>query len=1331
MTPPVKPVPVLATFAKGFRFDSSDVAWARETNWYAQTPLVHLGSFDYTAYTVLRYEQAEALMADQRLSQFSTYVTYLRFFFTGPVARWWRGLMLNQNGLSHARLRRLTQAAIVPADIGRLRPAMRRIANDLVDKFGTSGECEFVSAFALPFPLAVWNEWLGIPEDQRPAFARSIATLGEMFVPQPGSHAAVGKALATASKIAAETIAARRRAPGDDLISRLISVDLDGDRLDDEELCTAVVGLPFADSSRYQLGLGLAAFVDHPHQLALLAERPELAHAAVEEVLRWVPAISGVSRIAWQSFDYEDLHVPWGTMLTIGIGAANRDRKVFGDAQFDIDAKRAKPPLTFGHGQHALSRLPGRPHRDGRGLRRPRRAAARRAAQRRARVDHDARPLRRTAAADPFRTEGRPITAPARTAQPTGTVTFLFTDIEGSTTRWDHAPGPMSDALRAHDEILRHAVENAGGRIFKTIGDAFCAVFARSDEAVAAALNAQHELAAGDFSGVGELRVRMAVHTGSCDERDGDFFGPPLNRTARLLAIGHGGQILLSGVAFELTRGALPAEATVLDLGSHRLKDLERAEHVYQIGAPDLPADFPPLRSEASRNENLPQSPASFVGRGADVELVSKLTRDFRLVTISGLGGVGKTRLAIEVARALHGTFPDGTWLVELAPVGEATLVSARVGAVFGMREQVGTAASDAWITALHDKEALLVLDNCEHVLDAAAAIVSKLLHACPRLRVLATSREPLRVQGEHLVRLAPLAVPADEPQLPSLEALRHSPAVQLFLERAERSSNFDESGLGDERARAALVTICRRLDGIPLALELAAARARTLGLPALAQRLDDRFRLLAGGDRSALPRQQTLRATLDWSFDLLDETERRVLERLSIFAGTFTLQAAQNVVADGAIGEWDVVDALASLVDKSLVSADPQDEVPRYSMLDTPRAYARERLDESGERASVGRRHLNYYQKRFEGSIRKPDAESDAPAQLEADLDNARAALDWAFGEGAEAVLGAAFVRTLSYVFEALSLYHEGLALLERAIAAFPAGGDKGLEAALLLAVAKFQSYIGSPKGSLEAAERAAVLYRELEKPKLLASALGFIAFASYYMDRRTEGLRLAEEGLAIARALGDPALLGWVLCVVAVCTDPAEADHRRELLHEALVCYRPLPGRYLTEMIYQFLSEVEFQAGDYALSRGYAQQGAADAMGRGPSEGLAMWCLTGAAAAAFALGDLDAAYHDAHEALSYGRRRGSGRFIGAALQLLAGIAAERGEGGVATRLLGASDAQFAALGRLRMPQEQFVYAHTRALLQANLSEAELTAALDEGRALAPEEAVVEAMRL
>jgi cytochrome P450 len=352
MTPSTTPVPVLATFADGFRFDSTAVAWARETNWYAQTPLADLGSLRYDVYTILRYEEAAELMADARLAQLSAYLTYVRFFFNGPVAHWWRGLMLNQNGPGHDRLRRLTQAAIVPEAVEQLRPAMRRIANELIDAFPANGVCEFVGAFALPYPLAVWNEWLGIPLEQRALFAQSIATLGEMFAPQPGSHAAIGKALAAASKIAARTIADRRRAPGADLISRLIAVDLDGDRLDDDELLTTVVGLPFADSSRYQLGLGMAAFVDHPQQFEQLAHEPGLAPAAVTEVLRWTPAISAVSRIAWQTIDFRGLHLPWGTMVTIGIASANRDREIFGSAPFDITAQRPRPPLTFGNGPH-------------------------------------------------------------------------------------------------------------------------------------------------------------------------------------------------------------------------------------------------------------------------------------------------------------------------------------------------------------------------------------------------------------------------------------------------------------------------------------------------------------------------------------------------------------------------------------------------------------------------------------------------------------------------------------------------------------------------------------------------------------------------------------------------------------------------------------------------------------------------------------------------------------------------------------------------------------------------------------------------------------------
>ena len=778
---------------------------------------------------------------------------------------------------------------------------------------------------------------------------------------------------------------------------------------------------------------------------------------------------------------------------------------------------------------------------------------------------------------------------------------------------------------------------------------------------------------------------------------------------------------MLSGVALELTRGALPAEATVVDLGSHRLKDLERAEHVYQVAAPGLATDFPPLRSEAAQSTNLPLSPASIVGRDADLELVCRFVRDARLVSVCGLGGVGKTRLAIEAARTLADSFPDGTWLVELAPVGEPGLVSARVGAVFGMREQVGTAASDAWITALHDQEALLVLDNCEHVLDAAAAIVSKLLHACPKMHVLVTSREPLRTQGEGSCgshRSASRLTRRSCHRSKSCAARRpwncfsSGRSVRRRLTRAASATNA---------RRAALVTICRRLDGIPLALELAAARARTLGLPALARRLDDRFRLLAGGDRTALPRQQTLRAALDWSFELLDQNERRVLQRLSVFAGTFTLEAAQEVCSDDTIGEWDVVDALASLVDKSLVGADPSSDVSRYSMLETPRAYARERLIESGERAAVARKHLAYDQGRFERFLKKPDAEDDAPAQLEADLDNARAALDWAFGEGTEPVLGAGFARTLHFAFESLSLYHEGLTWLERALAALPADADKGLEAALLLGIAKFQSYIGSPSGFARGSRtRSGDLPRaqSAEAARLVARLRGVCELLLGQARGRAARCRrgpcdCARARRSVASRLG--ALRRRRVHRSGRGRSPADALARSAGVLQA--ASRALPHR--TDLSVPQRGRVPSRR-----LRALAPLRAARRVRRdGP------WTVGG-------FGDVVPHRRRRRGLRARRRRRRVPRRARSALvrapprkrtlyrrgaAMLAGVAAKRGDTRTATRLLGASDAQFAALGRLRMPQERYVYERTRELLQADLGEEELMHALEEGARLRP----------
>ena len=476
--------------------------------------------------------------------------------------------------------------------------------------------------------------------------------------------------------------------------------------------------------------------------------------------------------------------------------------------------------------------------------------------------------------------------------------TFLLTDIEGSTRLWETHGEVMGAALAIHDGILRHAIESRGGTVVKTTGDGMLAVFDDQVVAVHAALGAQRALRDTAWGPTGQLRVRMAVHAGAAETREGDFFGPALNRDARILAIGHGGQILLSAVAAVLARDRLPAEIDLLDLGSHRLRDLDRPEQVFQVAVADLPRDFPPLRSLSTRRSNLPVPMTSFVGRERELAEVDRLIARGRLVTLIGTGGTGKTRLMIEVAGRAAERFPDGAWLAEHAPLGDPSQIAPEIARALGAPEVPGRPALDVVSDFLASKELLLVLDNAEHLIDGVASVAERLLAVAPGVRILATSREALAVPGEAVVQIPSLSCPGGFARSRSgvatvgvdFDEASGTEAVRLFAERAGAVlPSFELTAANVD----AVSEICRRLDGIPLAIELAAGRVSAMSPQEIALGLGDRFRLLTGGRRTAVPRQQTLHALIDWSWDLLTEDDRRLLRRLSIFAGGWTAGAA------------------------------------------------------------------------------------------------------------------------------------------------------------------------------------------------------------------------------------------------------------------------------------------------------------------------------------------------------------------------------------------------------------------------------------------------------
>jgi class 3 adenylate cyclase len=466
---------------------------------------------------------------------------------------------------------------------------------------------------------------------------------------------------------------------------------------------------------------------------------------------------------------------------------------------------------------------------------------------------------------------------------PTGTVTFLFTDIEGSTKLWEDNAPAMQAALARHDGLLKWAIEEHGGYVFKTVGDAYCAAFPTAADALEAALEAQRRLLSSESEETGPFRVRMALHMGAAEERDGDYFGPPVNRVARLLSAAHGGQVLLSLPTQELVRDQLPAETTLRDLGEYRLKDLFRPERVYQLLAPKLPSEFPPLRTLDAFRNNLPLQPTPLIGREKEVSEVCDLlrTEETRLLTLTGPGGTGNTRVALQAAADLLEDFPDGTYFVSLATLTEAELLLPAVAEMVGVREVGEQPLDETLKDYFHERRLLLLLDNFEQVLEAAPA-VTELLAVAPGMKVLATSRAPLGLYGEHEFPVPPLSMP-DLKSPPSLERLTQYEAVGLFVERA-RAVKSDFS-ITNESAPA-VAEICVRLDGLPLAIELAAARIKMLPPKAMLHRLTSRLKLLTGGARDLPERQRTLRATIEWSHALLDEGEQVLFGRLAVFSG-------------------------------------------------------------------------------------------------------------------------------------------------------------------------------------------------------------------------------------------------------------------------------------------------------------------------------------------------------------------------------------------------------------------------------------------------------------
>lgn len=927
---------------------------------------------------------------------------------------------------------------------------------------------------------------------------------------------------------------------------------------------------------------------------------------------------------------------------------------------------------------------------------------------------------------------------------PTGTVTFLFTDIEGSTDLAQKYPDALSTLLARHNAILHQAIESHNGYVFQIIGDAFHAAFFTGRDALLAALDAQRMLVREPWNPTA-VKVRMGINTGAAqpddrEDRGGGYSGYlTLTRAERVMSLAHGGQLLLANATADLIRDELPQGVTLRDLQEHRLKGLLSPERVWQVEASDLPHDFPPIAALNVIPNNLPQQLTSFVGRERELAEIKHLLTTTHLLTLTGSGGTGKTRLSLQTAADVLEGFPDGAWFIELAPIADSALVPQTVATVQGIREQPGHSIQGLLVEYLRAKQQLLILDNCEHLIDACAQLANQLLRACPNLRILASSREALGISGEHAYRIPSLSV-AELRQSPTFDAIAQNDCALLFVERATAA----QAGFRlTNKNAASIAQICLRLDGIPLAVELAAARVKVFAPEQIAARLDDRFRLLTGGSRTALPRQQTLRALIDWSYDLLPEAERILLRRLSVFVGGWTYEAAEVVCAGDVIEPLDVLDLLTHLVDKSLVTVDESDDGnARYRLLETIRQYARDKLLDSGEVSALRDRHLDYFLQ-F-GDEAYTDLLSPRVVEwrrrVRADEDNVRAAVEWGLDNRPEAALQlsgdlAVYWSRLGYGSEASRWLQAGL---ER-VATLPlvegtAARERQFNRARALdGLAFANATLGELITGKHYAEESLAIWVELGVQRQRVMTLVMLGLCTQYLDDAPAALKAAKESIALARKIHEPWLLAFALGETAWIIGTLENDiaTARSYLEESIGLFRSLDDKQAAAIPLRMLGMLEYVWGNYEQSRTAFEQSLAGNLAAGnPQE--ANMARGGLADAESRLGHYDAALKLYREVVAEWLRIGNRGAIARCLECIAFMRLHQSENETTgesltnvARLFGAAEALRETIHATMLAPEQSEYDLEIARLRERLDETTLKAAWADGRALTMEQAI------
>lgn len=841
---------------------------------------------------------------------------------------------------------------------------------------------------------------------------------------------------------------------------------------------------------------------------------------------------------------------------------------------------------------------------------------------------------------------------------PTGIVTFLFTDIEGSTKLSQDFPETLPIVLERHNKIIKDSVESNKGFVFKTVGDAFCCSFENPDDAVRAAVDIQIKLRSEQWADAA-IKVRIGIHSGNAEWNGNDYMGyVTLARTQRIMSAAYGGQILISENAKEVLSDGTEDPLSVRDLGNRRLKDLIQPVKLYQIVSSDIQSDFPPLKTLDARPNNLSVQLTNFIGRESDITEIKRKLANARLITLLGPGGTGKTRLSMQIAADMIDEFTNGVFIAELAPISDPSKITQTLMNSLGVNEMKGQSLDIALAEYLRDKEMIIILDNCEHLINECAKIAEQLLVKCQKLKILATSREALNCSGEITYRVPPLSLP-DPGKKISPEQLTQYEAVRLFIERALVINH--KFRVTNENAPA-LAHICHQLDGIPLAIELAAARVNVLSAEGINERLNDRFKLLTGGKRTALPRQQTLRALIDWSYDLLSEKEKTLWHSLSVFRGGWTFEACEKICADEVIEEYEILDLLGNLIDKSIVKVTETENTFRYIMLETIRKYGDEKLTESGKRDVLREKHFNYFFELAKDSETglTGNEQKEWIKRLAVENENIRDSLNWSLSNYPEYSLKMSVA--LGKFWELRSYFTEGLESLRKSIG-ISESSELIWKAKALYWTGFFYIHQGNYKESKKYLNQCLGMFIELKNKDLEALTLISLATIGLFETDYGNLYSNSEKSLLISQEINNKSYIARNKQNIALgLMQQGKHDAARSMFEESISVYRELNDHAQLAKIIGNIGALEYLLSNYDKAKDAFEESLKIRQELGDRQGIAI-ALSNLGSVAYMVKDFDESEKRLEESLEITEQIGDKRISVTTLSTLGSIAHDRGD--------------------------------------------------------------------